>query len=200
MNRYDELKKSIKQKIKALERNKSERKVFIILAVLSLMVLFCIFITCFLADDITITDILSIFLSLVGFLISYTTYFAGERENRDFQIDFYNFMLQLLDEIIAEGQWVFLIREPTINLASIEVCRIRRYKFDDDTISLPQEPLPGFNADFDGDQLNLCFLIDENIHKEFEPFHLSCMTNFITEKFTIELMNWSDVSLGLMSL
>ena len=109
-------------------------------------------------------------------------------------------VLQLLDEIIAEGQWVFLIREPTINLASIEVCRIRRYKFDDDTISLPQEPLPGFNADFDGDQLNLCFLIDENIHKEFEPFHLSCMTNFITEKFTIELMNWSDVSLGLMSL
>ena len=109
-------------------------------------------------------------------------------------------VLQLLDEIITEGQWVFLIREPTINLASIEVCRIRRYKFDDDTISLPQEPLPGFNADFDGDQLNLCFLIDENIHKEFEPFHLSCMTNFITEKFTIELMNWSDVSLGLMSL
>lgn len=109
-------------------------------------------------------------------------------------------VLQLLDEIIAEGQWVFLIREPTINLASIEVCRIRKYKFDDDTISLPQEPLPGFNADFDGDQLNLCFLIDENIHKEFEPFHLSCMTNFITEKFTIELMNWSDVSLGLMSL
>lgn len=109
-------------------------------------------------------------------------------------------VLQLLDEIIAEGQWVFLIREPTINLASIEVCRIRRYKFDDDTISLPQEPLPGFNADFDGDQLNLCFLIDKNIHKEFEPFHLSCMTNFITEKFTIELMNWSDVSLGLMSL
>ena len=52
----------------------------------------------FSADDITITDILSIFLSLVGFLISYTTYFAGERENRDFQIDFYNFMLQLLDE------------------------------------------------------------------------------------------------------
>ena len=98
MNRSDELKKSIKQKIKALERNKSERKVFIILAVLSLMVLFCIFITCFLADDITITDILSIFLSLVGFLISYTTYFAGERENRDFQIDFYTFMLQLLDE------------------------------------------------------------------------------------------------------
>ena len=109
-------------------------------------------------------------------------------------------VLQLLDEIIAEGQWVFLIREPTINLASIEVCRIRKYKFDDDTISLPQEPLPGFNADFDGDQLNLCFLIDKNIHKEFEPFHLSCMTNFITEKFTIELMNWSDVSLGLMSL
>ena len=94
-------------------------------------------------------------------------------------------VLQLLDEIIAEGQWVFLIREPTINLASIEVCRIRRYKFDDDTISLPQEPLPGFNADFDGDQLNLCFLIDKNIHKEFEPFHLSCMTNFITEKFTM---------------
>lgn len=109
-------------------------------------------------------------------------------------------VLQLLDEIMAEGQWVFMIREPTINLGSIELCRIRKYKFDDDTISLPQEPLSGYNADFDGDQLNLCFLVDKNIYKEFEPFHMSCMTNFITEKFTIDLMNWSDVSLGLMSL
>jgi DNA-directed RNA polymerase beta' subunit len=107
-------------------------------------------------------------------------------------------VLSILDEIIAEEQWIFILREPTDNLGSIALSKIRRYKIDDDTISLPPEPLGAFNADFDGDQLNLCFLPKE-IAVEFEAFHFSCMTDYVTEKVDINLQAWCDICLGIMS-
>lgn len=107
-------------------------------------------------------------------------------------------VIQILDEIIAEGQWIFILREPTNNIASIELCRIRRYKINDDTISLPPETLSGFNADFDGDALNVCFIPKECV-ADFEAFHFSCMTNYVTGKVDIDFKEWCDVCLGLMS-
>ena len=108
------------------------------------------------------------------------------------------YVISLLDEIMREGQWIFILREPTNNLASIALCRIRRYKFNDDTISLPPEVLKGFTADFDGDQLDCCML-DKNTAPFFESFHFSCMTNYVTEKIEISLREWCDISLGRMS-
>ena len=107
-------------------------------------------------------------------------------------------VIELLNVIIAEGQWIFILREPTNNLASIALCKIRKYKFDDDTISLPVEPLAGYNADFDGDQLDVCFL-DKNVVPAFEAFHFSCMTNYVKETIDISLREWCAVSLGRMS-
>lgn len=104
----------------------------------------------------------------------------------------------LLDEIIAEGQWLVILREPTNNLASIELCKIRNYKKNDDTISMPVEQLPGLNADFDGDALN-CFFLTEEMVNEFIAFHLSCMTDHVSEKVRIDLMSWNDVCLGILS-
>ena len=91
------------------------------------------------------------------------------------------------------------MREPTDNLASIALCRVRRYKMEDDTISLPPEPLAGFNADFDGDALN-CAFIPKELVKEYEAFHFSCMTNYVTEEIDISLREWCDVPLGRMSM
>ena len=110
-------------------------------------------------------------------------------------------VLELLDEIMAEEQWIFILREPTNNLASIALCKIRNYKAGDDTISLPVEPLAGFNADFDGDALNVAFLGSsaDGIKDEFEAFHYSCMFNYVTEKIVISLREWCDISLGIMS-
>ena len=105
---------------------------------------------------------------------------------------------QILNEIIAEGQWVIMLREPTNNLASIGLFRIRRYKFDDDTISLTTEPLKGFNADFDGDALNMTFLPKELV-PSFELFHYSCFTNRITGEVDVSLREWNGISLGIMS-
>lgn len=107
-------------------------------------------------------------------------------------------VIQILQEIIDEEQWIFILREPTNNMASIELCKIRHFKFNDDTISLPPETLGGFNADFDGDALNVCFLPKECV-ADFEPFHFSCMTNYVTGKVDIEFKEWIDICLGRMS-
>ena len=107
-------------------------------------------------------------------------------------------ILHLLDEILAQNSWIFLLREPTNNRASIGLCRIRNYKIHDDTISLPPEPLGGYNADFDGDALDAGFLPGE-LAPEFESFHLSCMTDYINEKINISLKEWCDICLGIMS-
>ncbi len=110
-------------------------------------------------------------------------------------------VINILQEILDEEQWIMILREPTNNKASIEICKIRKYKINDDTISLPPEPLPGFNADFDGDQLNVLFLGSkkDGIVQEFEAFHYSCLTNYVTEEVDLPLMSWSEVCLGRMS-
>lgn len=109
-------------------------------------------------------------------------------------------VIEILDEIIAAGQWCILIREPADNLASIELCKIKYYKEDpyDDTISLPIEPLKGWNADFDGDQLD-AFFIPPELAPLFKAFHHSGITDYINEKVEFDLREWSWISLGRIS-
>lgn len=107
-------------------------------------------------------------------------------------------VMGIVDELIAEGQWICYLREPADNLGSIVLAKIRRYKLNDDTLSLPPEVLPPLNADFDGDAIDLFFLPKELI-KYFEKFHLSCMSDYITGKIHCELMAWNEICLGVMS-
>jgi hypothetical protein len=109
-------------------------------------------------------------------------------------------VLRILNDIIAEGQWCMLIREPAINLGSLELCRIAGIKADaeDDTISLPIEPLAGWNADFDGDQLDGFFIPKELVPK-FMAFHHSSLTDYINDKITFNLREWCWCSLGNIS-
>ena len=106
----------------------------------------------------------------------------------------------ILDEIIAEGHWLILIREPADNLGSIELCKIKGYKKDitDDTISLPIEPLAAWNADFDGDQLDAIFIPPELVPK-FKRFHHSYMADYIKGDIQFNLREWSWISLGRIS-
>lgn len=104
----------------------------------------------------------------------------------------------LLNELINDGCWIFLLREPTNNIASIALCKVRNFKIYDDTISLPPEPLSGYNADFDGDALDACFIPAELV-PQFEAYHLSCMPDYINEKIKINLKEWCDICLGIMS-
>lgn len=108
-------------------------------------------------------------------------------------------VIGLLNEIIDECQWVLYLREPTNNVKSIVLSKVKRYKFDTDTLSLPTEVLPGLNADFDGDAIQMLF-IPKEIVPSFEAFHHSCMINYITDEMPIELMNWNTICLGNISL
>ena len=108
-------------------------------------------------------------------------------------------IISLLDEIIAEGQWVVYLREPTNNLASIVLAKIRRYKIGDDTMSVPLEPLGGLNADFDGDALDIWFLLDKQLVEKFSAFHYSCLTDRVHEQVSLNIREWADVALGRMT-
>lgn len=108
-------------------------------------------------------------------------------------------IIGLLNEIIDEGQWVMYLREPTNNLGSIVLAKIRRYKIGDDTMSVPLEVLSLLNADFDGDQLDILFLLDPQIVPKFEAFHYSCLTDRINETVSLDILSWADVALGRMT-
>ena len=110
-------------------------------------------------------------------------------------------VVNILQEIIDEDQWIMILREPTNNKGSIQIARIRNIKRNDDTISLPQEMLSGMNADFDGDQLNVQFLGNERdgIVQEYEAFHYSAMTNLVNERVDIDLLAWCDITAGLLT-
>lgn len=111
-------------------------------------------------------------------------------------------VIQCMDEIInnPKGAWAVILREPTDNLASICLCKIRQYKLDDndDTMSITNECLAGLNADFDGDQLDV-FVVDDYTKEMFMPFHFSCMTNYVTGAFDISLREWFAISAGRIS-
>ncbi len=108
-------------------------------------------------------------------------------------------IINLLNEIIDEGQWVMYLREPTNNLGSIVLAKIRKYKIGDDTMSVPLEVLSLLNADFDGDQLDILFLLDKQLVPKFNTFHYSCLTDRINEVVELSILSWSDVALGRMT-
>lgn len=109
-------------------------------------------------------------------------------------------VIEILDQIIEEGQWCVMIREPADNLASIELMKVVGYKSDpyDHTIALPIEPLAGWNADFDGDQLDTFFIPKEAVPK-FKAFHYSCNTDYVNEKVSFNLREWCYIAAGRIS-
>lgn len=107
-------------------------------------------------------------------------------------------VIGILDEIINEGQYIMYLREPTDNIKSIVRAKIKGYKFID-TLVLPHEVLPGLNADFDGDAIQMFFLPHELVDK-FEAFDKSCLISYVDSKVTIDLLEWIDICLGKMSL
>ena len=108
-------------------------------------------------------------------------------------------IVKIVDELVADGIHGVLLREPVDNMASAFVYRVKAYDMESDVIALNEETLTGLTGDFDGDALNTYF-IPEEIVPEFRQFHLSCMYDYIHDKVTIDLLAWSSISLGLMTL
>lgn len=92
-----------------------------------------------------------------------------------------------------ETPTILLNRNPTLNFYSMLLLKIRRVKesFDDYTLSVPLSSLPGLNADFDGDILNIIGILTNElkyIFRKFDPVERMIMsrdTGFLNPYFTI---------------
>lgn len=79
-------------------------------------------------------------------------------------------MRQIFDELLAEaplgGLPVIFQRNPTLARGSAQLLRITKIKSDvaDNTVSLSVLVLVGFNADFDGDALNMLLILDKAMY------------------------------------
>ena len=67
---------------------------------------------------------------------------------------------------------IIINRNPTLNYYSMLLMDIRSIKSDvsDFTLSVPLSVLPGLNADFDGDILNIIGLMDKELEHAFRKF------------------------------
>lgn len=96
---------------------------------------------------------------------------AYDRWLKSLQFDqhVYDIMNYIIEQ---EEPMILLNRNPTLNLYSLLRLKIRYIKTPDkrETVSLPETILPGLNADFDGDVLNMIALVIPAVKKLFEKF------------------------------
>lgn len=109
----------------------------------------------------------------------------------------YNFdeqVYQIMQFIVEKERPMFIInRNPTINYYSMILMKVRNVKRgkDDYTLAVPLSILPGLNADFDGDILNMICILDDlmkHIFRKFDPVKNMIIgkdTGLINEYFNI---------------
>lgn len=86
---------------------------------------------------------------------------------------FSNKVYDIMQYIIEhEDVRVLINRNPTLNFYSMLLMKVRRIKPDgnDFALSVPLSILPGLNADFDGDILNIIGMMDKSISYMFKKF------------------------------
>lgn len=96
-------------------------------------------------------------------------YRQWKRAGYEFSQKIYDIMEYMIEH---DGVCVLINRNPTLNYYSILRMNIRQVKPDinDYTLSVPLAILPGLNADFDGDELNIIGLLDRSISYMFRKF------------------------------
>lgn len=118
---------------------------------------------------------------------------AYDKWKRSFKFDFqvYNVMEYILEK---EHPKILINRNPTLNYYSMLLMDIRKVKKDptDYCLSVPLSILPGLNADFDGDILNIIAIINPEVMKMFRKFNpiermiISRDSGLLNELFALE--------------
>lgn len=107
---------------------------------------------------------------------------------------FSNKIYEVMQFIVKKEQPKILMnRNPTLNYYSMLLMSIRQVKkdIDDYTLSVPLSVLPGLNADFDGDILNMIGIMSEELKYAFRKFDpvdrmiISRDANILNDYFTI---------------
>lgn len=98
----------------------------------------------------------------------------------------YNFdekVYAIMTYLVEQREVALIInRNPTLNYYSILLMRIRKVKHDSDDycLSVPLSILPGLNADFDGDILNIIGLMDRTLQKMYRKY--DPVTRMLTDR------------------
>lgn len=115
---------------------------------------------------------------------------------------FDNHVYEVMSYIVKKDKPRILInRNPTLNFYSILLMKIRSIKKDDMdfNLSVPLSILPGLNADFDGDILNMIAIINKEFIRMFRKFDpvkrmiISRDTGLLNEYFAIEKSQLIDL-------
>ena len=95
---------------------------------------------------------------------------------------------------------ILINRNPTLHMYSMLTMKIRKVKSNthDMTLSLPQQILPGLNADFDGDILNMIALLIPEVQYIFRKY--DPLTNMMISKSTGELNSYFALDAGTISI
>lgn len=98
---------------------------------------------------------------------------------------------QLISETPYAGIPVIFQRNPSLARGSAQLLYITKFKTDtnDNTFSLSVKILVGFNADFDGDELNLMLILDKEMHDALYPLapHMSSLDVTRPRKLSVNL-------------
>ena len=95
---------------------------------------------------------------------------AWNRGTVRFDKNFYNIMNYMVtDKKCKKYMWTLVCRNPCINQGSFQMMRVTHVtnEISNKTLTIPSNTLGPFNADFDGDVLNIFRIIGEYFSKEF---------------------------------
>jgi hypothetical protein len=102
---------------------------------------------------------------------------------RRYTFEYHPLLDQLFQELISQSPFggipCIFQRNPSLARGSAQLLYIKKVKTDPriNTFSLSVKILVGFNADFDGDELNLMMILDHEIHRALYPLspHMSSL-------------------------
>lgn len=113
--------------------------------------------------------------TIIHYIMKYDDCTLGEayKQWKDSTSHFSSKIYEIMKMIVCkENPYVVTDRNPTLNFTSTVLLKVRNVKpdFTDKTLSLPLTILPGLNADFDGDVLNIIMLHKKELVRFFVNF------------------------------
>lgn len=120
---------------------------------------------------------------------------AAEMFLREHTFKYHPMLDQIFQELINESAFkgipVIFQRNPSLARGSAQLLYITKFKTEPsiNTFSLSVKILVGYNADFDGDELNLMMILDHEMHRALYPLapHMSSLDVTTPRKLSVNL-------------
>lgn len=116
------------------------------------------------------------------------------------KFEFDEYIHRIMMEYIKEEEpRIILNRNPTITYGSILLMRIRSIT-EHVTLSIPSSILPGLNADFDGDALNVIAILLPEVAEIFEGFSpINMILDRVTKSLKLDISAMENITLAILT-